>query len=491
VADSNLQSRYGNRVRGRWAAALVLLAACAGCAELRQQPEINSQRFAPTLPDRQWQSSPVETPPQTGTAVATRLPETGRTYDLVSLVDLALSRNPDTHAAWQAALAAAAFYGRSRAPYYPLITTETQAGYSRVPFQVPQKYGTVSQWQAAPQFALSYLLLDFGRRAAQAEAAREESIAANFSFNRKLQDVVFAVEKAFYALGAAQASVAAAMQNLDLAHTNLSAVSQRRDLGLATQPQVLLAQEVQAQSVYDLQNAKVLVNDAQASLAIALGIPANHPVSVQSLESLSVPESLMPQVDALIHATLAQRPDLAAQSAALRAEQARLRQAQAAWFPTLSFGANYGEADYAYQWNGPPTIPVNTPQYSALLTLQWDIFTGFDRLNTIAQQRALQRRSEAQVQSARITAIAEVWRAYYDFQAALKKYQYARALLRSAREAYDANLETYRQGLSTIVELLTAERDLANARYTLIQSKADLLTSSATVAYAAGVAVGR
>jgi outer membrane protein len=42
------------------------------------------------------------------------------------------------------------------------------------------------------------------------------------------------------------------------------------------------------------------------------------------------------------------------------------------------------------------------------------------------------------------------------------------------------------QGLSTIVELLTAQRDLANARYTLIQSRADLLTSYAAVAYAAG-----
>ena len=42
------------------------------------------------------------------------------------------------------------------------------------------------------------------------------------------------------------------------------------------------------------------------------------------------------------------------------------------------------------------------------------------------------------------------------------------------------------QGLSTIVELLTADRDLANARYTIVQSRADLLTSSAAVAYAVG-----
>jgi len=41
-------------------------------------------------------------------------------------------------------------------------------------------------------------------------------------------------------------------------------------------------------------------------------------------------------------------------------------------------------------------------------------------------------------------------------------------------------------GSITIVDLLTAERDLASARYTMIQSTADLLTSSAAVAYAVG-----
>ena len=58
--------------------------------------------------------------------------------------------------------------------------------------------------------------------------------------------------------------------------------------------------------------------------------------------------------------------------------------------------------------------------------------------------------------------------------------------LAASQEAYDANLKTYGVGLSDIVELLTAERDLATARYTLIQSRADLLTTAARVAYAAG-----
>jgi len=66
------------------------------------------------------------------------------------------------------------------------------------------------------------------------------------------------------------------------------------------------------------------------------------------------------------------------------------------------------------------------------------------------------------------------------------EFGYARALLAASNESYAANLDTYKQGLSTIVELLTAGRDLANARYTIVQSRADLLTSSAAVAYAVG-----
>jgi outer membrane protein len=85
-----------------------------------------------------------------------------------------------------------------------------------------------------------------------------------------------------------------------------------------------------------------------------------------------------------------------------------------------------------------------------------------------------------------VEAISPVWRAYYEFESSQNKYDYAESLLAASQESYDANLETYQQGLSTIVELLTAERDLANARYTIIQSKAELLTAYAAVAFAAG-----
>ncbi len=55
-------------------------------------------------------------------------------------------------------------------------------------------------------------------------------------------------------------------------------------------------------------------------------------------------------------------------------------------------------------------------------------------------------------------AIAEVWRACYEFESTKEKYAAAEALLKAGQEAYAANLETYRNGLSTIVELLSGRR---------------------------------
>lgn len=45
-------------------------------------------------------------------------------YDLPALIDLALSRNPDTREAWEAARAAAAGWGVSRAAFYPTVRVD-------------------------------------------------------------------------------------------------------------------------------------------------------------------------------------------------------------------------------------------------------------------------------------------------------------------------------------------------------------------------------
>lgn len=479
------------------AALLAVAAGVAGCAFVAEQPEIAPDRYAPPAASQQW------SPPQGGDheyaipaaeRAPDRIPEPpssparsgAATYDLGKLIEISLTNNPETRVAWQRARAAAASYGSSRAAYYPTVTTSTPAGYTRQIIELSGATGVFKQWYAEPTLQLTYRLLDFGRRSADDEIFRQQLAAANFAFNRELQTVVFNTERAFYALAAAKAGVTAAEQNLELTKTDNDAVRGRVDLGLATQPELLLARARVAQSEFDLANARLLVREAQANLALAIGVAANSPFEVESLQSQRVPASFGREVDQLIEDAIRQRPDLAAQVASLNARQAGIERARAEFYPKVDALANYGEQMWNFQLNGPPTQKPIQPQYTGQIAFSWDLFRGFERLNQLRQAEADRAAAAASLETGGLGAIAEVWRAYYELDSTQKKYDYAEALLAATQDAYAANLDTYRLGLSTIVELLTADRDLANARFAMIQSTADLLTSSAAVAYSVG-----
>jgi outer membrane protein len=357
--------------------------------------------------------------------------------------------------------------------------------------ELPGAPGVLKQWQSDPIVAINWTLLDFGRRESASDGARDRLIAANFAFNRSIQDVVFQTESAFYALDAAEGAVIAARQNLELAETDFDAVQQRVNLGLATEPELLLAKERVAQSRFDLANAQVIVHEAQAQMAVAVGVAADPPIRIAGLESQALPEELNRSVEAFIAEARRQRPDLAARVASMRASEEDIRQARAQFFPVIGLSASYGEELWNFTFQLPRTIQTGQPQYSALLTLRWDIFTGFGRLNDVRRAEDNRDTARAELRFAEIDTIAQMWRAYFELDSSRSKYIFAQSLVGSSEESYNANLETYRQGLSTIVELLTAERDLANARYTLIQSKAQLLTAYAAVAYAAGELRGK
>jgi outer membrane protein len=481
--------RIGGKFAPGVALALVaLLVSLTGCGSIAGRPELNPDALVPPGTTQEWVPPPAEAReyiiPQAPVSSPAASPAAA--YDLPDLIDLALHNNPVTRQQWQTARAAAAQFGAAQSPYYPQIAVESANGYQRTLIELPSLPGRLEQWQSQPVMELTYTLLDFGRRRSAAEAARNYMIASNFAFNRAVQDVVFNTESAFYSLDAAKSAVIAAQQNLRLAATDFDAVKQRVDLGLATEPQLLLAKERLAQSEFDLANSRLLVHDGEAQLAVALGLPANRVPAVEGLENQAVPTSLRTNVERLLASARRRRPDLAAKVASLRSSIANVSQARAQFWPVVGLSANYGENVWNFTLQTPRTVQTSQPQYSAMITVNWDAFTGFKRLNDLRQAEADREAARADLDSLEIDVAAQVWRAYYEFDSSLSKYAYAKSLLAAAEEAYEANLATYRQGLSTIVELLTAQRDLANARYTLIQSKAELLTAYAAVAYAAG-----
>jgi outer membrane protein len=411
-------------------------------------------------------------------------------YGLADLIDFAHRTNPETRRTWQEARAAAAQAARAEAAYYPTLFAMARGGTSRVADQAPPPTGTftIEGPGVSPKLQLDWILLDFGRRRASVDRGGQQLLSANFAFNRKLQEVAFLVSRNYFGLDASRSRVAAARATLDSAIAVEEAVDARLQRGLATRPDLLLARQERARAAYEVEDALGAVSDAEAALADSLGIPPTALMRVADLSAVALPTELPQTVEQIIDRALVRRPDLASRLASLRAREADERRARAEFWPRLSLSGSVDQTVQRYRV-APPAgrFTMNETEYGAFLNFEWKLFDGFERENALREATSLRGAAEADLAALELRAIREVWKAYADVKTALRKHEFAVALLTASQEAYESTLESYRTaGLATVLDLLAAERDLARARTTEIQSRADLLTTSAALTFAAG-----
>src|ERR1700682_3810741 len=241
-------------------ASLCAIVALGGCAKYAAQPELNPGAWAPQAVQREWAPAPGQhalVGSAAEAAVLSDQPPGGQRLGLTELIGYALANNPSTRSARSSAAEAAASAGRARAPYYPIASAQSDNGYQRLVDLVPNHWGTLKTWQSRNILSLDYDLIDFGRRDAAARSALNELVAANLLFNRKVQEVVFNVERSFYELDAAHAGVEAADATVKLATTDRKASELRQKHGLATAPEVLDARQREAQAYYDLEKDRM------------------------------------------------------------------------------------------------------------------------------------------------------------------------------------------------------------------------------------------
>src|SRR5205823_10570543 len=91
---------------------------------------------------------------------------------------------------------------------------------------------SVQQQLYGPTLNASWLLFDFGTRSGSVAGAREALLAADWTHNAVIQDVVLQVETAYFQYHATKALLAAQQTTLKEAQTNLAAArSEERRVG--------------------------------------------------------------------------------------------------------------------------------------------------------------------------------------------------------------------------------------------------------------------
>jgi outer membrane protein TolC len=447
---------------------------------------------APPAPDRPW------APPGLGeyesalartNAAAAQSPtvtiDPQKIYDLPELIDLAERSHPETRVAWERARQAARAVGLNESAYYPYLAASASGAYAH-------ELGTLTSVfpvNAAEEDAgldLKWLLFDFGGRHATLDATRAQLMAANVGFNATHQQIVFAVTKSFYGFNTAREQVGVAESALSAAQTVEAATAARFTNGLAILPNLLQAQQQTAQAAYELDAARGNLSDAQIALVDSLGIFPYANLQVAEIPDKHFDENLDEPLEKLVDRALAQRPDLVGSLAKLRAWQAEVREAHAAYYPKVSLEASGGWSKLDLNVYGSPWFGNSKPAYGVGLAVDLPLFDGFLRRNKLRVAESQLRAAESELANSRDTAVREVWKAYTDLETALRKQESAGKLLAAAQSAFDASLEAYRHGLGTYVDTANAQRDVTTARSLVVDTRSDILTGTAALALSVG-----
>jgi outer membrane protein TolC len=426
-----------------------------------------------------------------------------KVYNLAELIDIAERNNPETRVAWERARYAAGAVGLSESAYYPYIVASAAAGYDRafIPFPtlaLDQKklpsLGAVSVTGGGSlvtesrvyrgELSAKWLLLDFGERSAVVASARERLMIANVGFNATHQKIVFQVTDRFYQLGTARQKVLVARSALEAAQTVEQAVQARIDNGLATRPELLQAQQQSAQSAFDVEAATGLESDARVALAESIGVLPTVPLNVADLGQKSTQTN--GSVDDLIARALSQRPDLVAKLANVHAKQEEIRRVRAEYYPKVAIDAHVSETELDVSVAGSNYFGDRKPTFGAFLTVNVPIFDGFGRRHKMEMAEAELRGAESELAGARDSAVRDVWKAYTDFKTALRKQDSAAKLVTASQNAFDAVLESYKNGLGTYPEIVSAQRNLSSARSVSHDTQSAIFTSAAALALSTG-----
>ena len=410
----------------------------------------------------------------------------GTQVTLAQVLDLALRNSPHTRETWLAARAAAAEIGVQRAQYYPSLGVGANA--TRV--EQSQVGGTVRVQQTTygPTADLAMLLFDFGGRRADMDEARQALLAADWTHNAAIQDVVLSVERAYYGYLGSASLRDAYLDSVRQAQASLDASEERRKAGLATIADVLLARTLLAQQRFALARTEGDMSTTKGALATAVGLPPDIQVEVSRLGALpdelpSVPE-LAPSTEAmgrLLRRALADRPELLAERAEVLAAEARVKQERSDGLPTLTLGATANRTFYVDRPNAHPS--TNT---QAQLLLHWPLFTGFETKFRVAKARAEAELEQAHLDEVVQIAMLDVWTAFYKLQTAAQSVDASRALLDSASQSADVAGGRYKEGVGNILDLLTAQASLANAHAAEIQSRAEWFVALAELQRSTG-----
>ena len=420
-----------------------------------------------------------------------------RPLNALDIIDFALCHNPATRETWAQARFNAAQLGQQRGLYLPQIngtisTTHTDSESWNNPndFQITLPDGqelrfneqgafASSQRRILTSVAVRYLLFDFGVRKSQVESAWAALESANWTYQFAVQQTMMQALSSYYQFAASEAAIEAAKTALQSAQESYEAAQKRHDLGTASVADVLQAETALAQAKLDLQNAQGQYLSRRGQLAKDMGLSANTDLAVEKPVIPKQDGFLSQTISDLIRTALLDRADLQSAEKNMAQAKANLESARRSALPefNLNFNESYSDNNrFGRRKDMLIGVTVNIP-----------IFTGFSTLYQIQAARANQDAAQARYDNLRQTISLDVWQTYQALHTAMENLKMTQTLLKSAEKTAEVALGRYRAGVGSMLDVLSAQTSLFNARQQRIAAEQDWLTRRTNLSFALGI----
>jgi multidrug efflux system outer membrane protein len=410
-----------------------------------------------------WPSGPAykEAPAAPGPATVAELPWRQFFTDgrLQQIIDTALKNNRDLRVAALQVERARALYRVQRAELWPKLETGTSASKERV--MVSGSTGLVTLEQYSVSLGISSWELDFfGRIRSLSKRALEEYFATAQARRSTQILLISEVANAYLTLAADRENLKLAQSTLKTQQAAYYLIQRRFEVGLAPE--------------LDLRQVQTRVDTARGDVARYTQLAAQDENALNLLAGSTVPANLLPEelsavkplpevAPGISSEVLLRRPDILQAEHLLKAANANIGAARAAFFPRIELTTAIGSASGdltglfksgSFVWSYAPEIvlPIfDARTWSALQATQ------VEREIAVAQyERAIQR------------AFREVADALARRGTLGDQMEAQQSLLEATAKTYRLSTARYEKGIDIYLNVLDAQRSLYSAQQGLI-----------------------
>jgi multidrug efflux system outer membrane protein len=346
--------------------------------------------------------------------------------------------------------------------------TSTTTSGSSAPESLATAPGTIFQ----AGFDASWEIDVFGGTRRSVEAARARLEASVEELRATLLTLLGDVAKNYIDLRANQAQLEITRANVASQEQTVEVTRERYRLGLTTYLDVAQAEAQKAATASNLPTLEVSIKQSSHRLGILLGKEPNTlKTELAAIRPLPKPQGVM--ATGLPSDLLARRPDLHQVERQLAAASADIGVAKAELYPKFDLTAALGlQSNDVSKF-----LKISRGRYWSLVPgVTWNLFDGGKARGTVKNKRAVYQEKLANYRASFLKALEDVENALAAYYGEQSKRLILVEAARANEVAVTLARERYRRGLTSFLDVLTAENSLYTAQSNLSKSEANLLT---------------